>query len=89
MHTQKARETQLVTVGRSSSLKLVVKGARKSSGYSSDHLSDSDWEADSERPILRGARQADVRTDCPECRLRVDSEYSVVRRNSLKADLFC
>jgi hypothetical protein len=45
-HTEKASWTQLVTMGRSNSLKLVVKGPRKSSGYTSAQLSDSDWEAD-------------------------------------------
>ena len=45
-HTQKAHRTQLVNSGSSNSLKPVVTGPWKSSGYTSAQLSDSDWEAD-------------------------------------------
>jgi hypothetical protein len=45
-HTQKACRNQLVALGQANLLKPVVTGPRKSSGYSSAQLSDSDWEAD-------------------------------------------
>ena len=45
-HTQPARWNQLVTLGCSNALKLVVTGPRKSSGYTGAQLSDSDWEAE-------------------------------------------
>jgi hypothetical protein len=45
-HAQKAYKTQLVTLRRSNSLKPVVTGPRKSSGYWCAQFSDSDWEAD-------------------------------------------
>ena len=45
-HTQKAHRTQLVAFGWSNSLNSVVMAARKSRGYTSAQLSDSDWEAD-------------------------------------------
>jgi hypothetical protein len=45
-HAQKACRNQLVTFGRSNSLKAVATAPRNSSGYTSTQPSDSAWEAD-------------------------------------------